>query len=56
MSEILASIYDRSLTLVFGNVFFSSFGDAGNLSFEKKSFQNLVFMFYFYLKQWQNWF
>ena len=42
MSEILGKIYDRSVAIVFGTVFFSTFGDCGNLLFdEKASFHNL---------------
>ena len=49
MSEILGNIYDRSVAIVFGTVFFSSFWKLSKLVFLRKIFQNLIF-FSFYPK------
>ena len=48
MFEILGNIYDRSIAIVFGTVFFGTFWRLWKLVFDEKIFQNLVFMFSFY--------
>ena len=50
MSEILGNIYDRSITIVFGTVFFSTFWRLWKLVFRGENFQNLIFTFSFYLE------
>ena len=54
MSEILGNIYDRSIVIVFGTVFFSSFWRLWKLIFWQKNFQNLIFLFSFYPKNSRN--
>ena len=48
MFKILDNIYDRSIAIVFGTVFFSSFWRLWKLIFFTKKIQNLIFLFYFY--------
>ena len=48
MPEILGNIYDRSITIVFGTVFFSTFWRLWKLDFWQKIFQSLTFMFSFH--------
>ena len=42
MSEILGNIYDRSVAIGFGIVFFSSLWKLRNLVFRRKTFQNII--------------
>ena len=46
----LGNIYHRSIALLFGTVFFSSFWRLLKLIFWQKLFQNLIFVFSFYPK------
>ena len=56
MSESLGNIYDRSIAIAFGTVFFGILGDCGNLLFDKKKFQNLLkFCVFLLSKKQQNW-
>ena len=48
MSEVLGNIYDRSIAILFGTVFFSFFWRLWKLIFWQKFFQNLTFTFSFY--------
>ena len=50
MSKILGNIYDISIAIVFGTVFFSSFWRLWKLIFWQNFFQRLIFMFSFYPK------
>ena len=51
----LGNIYHRSIAILFGTVFFSSFWRLWKLIFWQKLFQNLIFVFFLSEKQ-QNWF
>ena len=46
----LGNIYHRSIAILFGTVFFSSFWRLRKLIFWQKLFQNLIFVFSFYPK------
>ena len=56
MSAILGNIYDRSITIVFGTVFFSTFWRLWKLDFWQKNFsKSYIYVFFLSGKQ-QNWF
>ena len=46
----LGNIYDSSIAILFGTVFFSAFWRLWKLVVWGDSFQNLIFMFYFHPK------
>ena len=48
MFQILRSIYDRSVAIVFGTAFFGTFWRLRKLIFWWQNFQILIFMFSFY--------
>ena len=51
MSKILGNIYDRSIAMVFGNVFSFLFGDWRNLFFEKKFLQNHIILCFLFTQK-----
>ena len=50
MSRIWGNIYDRSIDIVFGTVFVSTFLSLWKIVFLQKIFQNLIYMFSLYPK------